>query len=40
MKRGTVVEVRWREGYVYRRRECGYCGQRVTTEERIVKGKH
>ena len=39
MKRGGVTDVRWKEGYVYRRRECGYCGHRVTTEERIVKGK-
>lgn len=39
MKRGTVADVRWREGYVYRRRECGYCGHRVTTREQIVKEK-
>ena len=39
MKRGAVIDVRWKDGYVYRRRECGYCGQRVTTEERILKGK-
>ena len=39
MKRGAVIDVRWKEGYVYRRRECGYCGHRVTTEERILKGK-
>ena len=39
MKRGAVIDVRWKEGYVYRRRECGYCGHRVTTEERIAKGK-
>ena len=39
MKRGAVIDVRWKEGYVYRRRECGYCGHRVTTEERIWKGK-
>ena len=39
MKRGAVTDVRWKEGYVYRRRECGYCGHRVTTEDRILKGK-
>ena len=33
------ADVRWRKGYVYRRRECGYCGHRVTTKEKIVKGK-
>ena len=39
MKRGSVADVRWRKGYVYRRRECGYCGHRVTTKEQIVQGK-
>jgi len=39
MKRGSVADVRWRKGYVYRRRECGYCGHRVTTKEQIVEGK-
>ena len=39
MKLGAVIDVRWKEGYVYRRRECGYCGHRVTTEERILKRK-
>ena len=27
MKRGAVIDVRWRKGYVYRRRECGYTYQ-------------
>ena len=39
MKRGSVADVRWRKGYVYRRRECGYCGQQVTTKERIVEAQ-
>ena len=39
MKRGSVTDVRWKDGYVYRRRECGYCGQRVTTKERIVEAQ-
>lgn len=39
VKRGSVADVRWRKGYVYRRRECGYCGHRVTTKEQIVEGK-
>ena len=39
LKRGSVADVRWRKGYVYRRRECGYCGHRVTTKEQIVQGK-
>ena len=34
-----LAELVWNEGYVYRRRECGYCGHRVTTKEQIVKGK-
>jgi len=39
VKRGSVADVRWRKGYVYRRRACGYCGQRVTTTEQIVEAK-
>ena len=39
LKRGAVADVRWKECYVYRRRECGYCGQRVTTKERIVEAQ-
>ena len=27
-----------KKGYVYRRRECRYCGRLVTTSERIIGG--
>lgn len=45
MKRGSVADMRWRKGYVYRRRECGYtyqvikiCGTAVCHKKAEWKG--